>query len=143
MPLEQGRYTIVIFYEHSFKEDKEYPLRLRYGFATLDSEGKTRVVSASNFAHAHEPDKRATDLAREWEDEAARVCGALENKQRRMVRRLVRREGMPGWSARTEEEIDRMGVDDVPSLALGVSSPAEVDELLKALGNSGRLATDA
>ena len=47
---------------------------------------------------------------------------------------------MPGWSARTEKEIDRMGVDDVPSLRIEVSSPAEVDELFKALGKSGRLA---
>lgn len=133
----------MIFYEHIFKEDKEYPLRLRHGFATLDSEGKTKVISASDLAHALEPGTRATELAREWEEEATRVCGALENKQRRMVRRLVRREGMPGWSARTEKEIDRMGVDDVPSLTLEVSSPAEVDELFKALGESGRLATDS
>ena len=125
------------------KEDKEHPLRLRYGFATLDSEGKIQVISASDFAHALESGTQATDLARKWEEEAARVCGALENEQRRMVRRLVRREGMPGWSARTEEEIDRMGVNDVPSLRLEVSSPAEVDELFKALGESGRLATDS
>ena len=39
-PLRQGQYTIVIFYEHNWKEDREHPLRLRYGFATLDSEGK-------------------------------------------------------------------------------------------------------
>jgi hypothetical protein len=134
LPLEQGRYTIVVFCEHSLKEDKEYPLRLRYGFATLDSEGRTQVVSASDFVRALEPDTQATELAREWEAEAARVCGALENEQRRMVRRLVRREGMPGWSARTEKEIDRMGADDVPSLTLEVSIPAEVDELFQGVG---------
>lgn len=98
------------------------------------------MTSASDFVRALEPSPQATELAREWEEEATRVCGALENEQRRMVRRLVRREGMPGWSARTEKEIDRMGVDDVPSLRIEVSSPAEVDELFKALGKSGRLA---
>ena len=40
LPLEQGRYTIVIFYEHSLKEDKGYPLGLPYGFATLDSKAE-------------------------------------------------------------------------------------------------------
>jgi len=126
------------------QEDKQHPLRLRHGFATLDAEGKTQVVSASDFARARlEPGARATELVREWEEEARRVCGILENKQRRMVRRLVRREGMPGWSSRTEEEIDRMGVDDVPSLGLEVSSTAEVDELFGALSKSGRLAVDS
>jgi hypothetical protein len=51
--------------------------------------------------------------------------------------------GDSGWSSRTEEEIDRMGVDDVPSLRLEVSSPAEVDELFGALCKSGRLAVDS
>lgn len=95
------------------------------------------MTSASDFVRALEPSPQATELAREWEEEATRVCGALKNEKRR---RLVRREGMPGWSARTEKEIDRMGVDDVPSLRIEVSSPAEVDELFKALGKSGRLA---
>jgi hypothetical protein len=46
LPLRQGQYTIVIFYEHNWKEDRGHPLRLRYGFATLDSEGKTQVLTA-------------------------------------------------------------------------------------------------
>jgi hypothetical protein len=50
---------------------------------------------------------------------------------------------MPGWSSRTEQELDRMGVDDAPSLRLEVSSLAEFYELLWALSKSGRLATDA
>ena len=98
------------------------------------------MISASDFVRALEPSPRATELAREWEEEATRMCVALENAQRSMVRRLVRREGMSGWSARTERENDRMGLDDVPSLRLEVGSPAEVDELFKALGKSGRLA---
>jgi hypothetical protein len=126
------------------QEDKQHPLRLRHGFATLDAEGKTQVLSASDFARALlGPGARATELVREWEEEARRVCGVLEREQRRMVRRLVRREGILGWSSRTEEEIDRMGVDDVPSLRLEVSSPAEVDELFGALSKSGRSAVDS
>ncbi|GAB7335022.1 hypothetical protein MBLNU13_g06883t2 [Cladosporium sp. NU13] len=142
LPLEQERYTIAIFYEHSLKEDKEHPLRLRHAIATLDSEGRTRVISASDFLHALEPTARATELAREWGEEAARVCGALECEQRRMARRFLVRGGKQGWSARTEKEIDRLGDDGVPSLGLEVSSPAEADELFKALSESRRLATD-
>ena len=138
-----GRYTIVIFYENSLKEDKEHPLRLRYGFATLDSEDKTQVIIAPDFAHAFGSSARATDLAHEWEEEAKRVCGAKENEQRKMARRLVVREGMRGWRARTKKEIGRMGVDDAPSLRPEVSSPTEVDELFKALSKNGRLATEA
>lgn len=93
------------------------------------------MVSASDFAHALEPNARGTDLAPEWE-EAARRYGDLEYQQRRMVRRLVRRDKMPGWSSRTEQELDRMGVDDAPSLRLEVSSTAEVYELFGALGKS-------
>ena len=115
--MDQGRYTIVILYDHSLKADKEHSLRLRHGFATLDAEDNTRVISASDFAHALEPNARGTDLALEWE-EAARVCGDLEYQQRRMVRSLIIRDKMPGWSSRTEQELDRMGVDDAPSLRL-------------------------
>ena len=62
--------------------------------------------------------------------------GDLECQQRKMVRRPVRRDGMPGWSSRTEQELDRMGVDDAPSLRFEVSSTAEVYELFGALGKS-------
>lgn len=53
-----------------------------------------------------------------------------------MVRRLVRRDEMPEWSSRTEQELDRVGVDDAPSLRFEVSSTAEVYELFGALGKS-------
>jgi hypothetical protein len=86
-------------------------LRLRYGFATLDSDGKTQVMSASKSAHAHEPATRATVLVSEFETAAARVCEDLEIGDK--------------------------------SFRLEVSSAAEIDELFKALSQSGRLTTDS
>lgn len=66
-PLQHGQYTIVIFYEHSWTEDRTRPQRLRYGFATLDVGGKTQVLSAEAFACAHEPAAMAAELVKEWE----------------------------------------------------------------------------
>ena len=140
LPLKHGEYTIVIFYEHSWRDDPEHPLRLRYGFATLDAHGKTQVLSASDFAHAYEPAaQKAAALVSEWGLEAGRVCGELERGHRREARRLVRSGGV-GWNYRTDEEIDRMvpGLDAL-GLRLEVSCAAEVDELFGALGKSGRL----
>lgn len=51
--------------------------------------------------------------------------------------------GQRGWVDRTEEEIAQMAVNDVPSFRLEVSSPAEVDELFKALGECDRLAAES
>lgn len=67
----------------------------------------------------------------------------LERSHKRMVRGPVEVEGQ-GYRFLTDEEVDRMiADDDAPSLRLDVSSPAEVDELFKALSKSGRLATDS
>lgn len=73
LPLQQGQYTIVIFYEHSWDNSRERPPRLRYGFATLDAEGKTQVLSAPDFAQAQESAVLAVELVCEWEVEALRV----------------------------------------------------------------------
>lgn len=64
---------------------------------------------------------------------------------------LNQTQGLRTWLAsgrklrgsRTEQELDRMGVDDAPSLRFEVNSPAEVYELFGALGKSRRFATDA
>jgi hypothetical protein len=144
LPLQQGQYTIVIFYEHSYiwEDNPEHPLRLRYGFATLDSDGKTRVMSASEVAHAREPAARAERLVRDMEAAASSVCDDLEFGNKRRARMLVRNGGH-GWVPRSKEELDQMMLDDdSPGLRLEVGCPAEFDELFKALSQSGRMAAD-
>jgi len=145
LPLQQGQYTIVIFYEHNYmwEDDPEHPLRLRYGFATLGSDGKTRVMSASEVAHAHEPAARAEGLVRDMEAVASSVCEDLEFGNKRRARMLVRN-GEHGWVPRPKEELDQMMLNDgSPGLQLEVGSPAEVDELFKALSQSGRIAAES
>lgn len=140
LPLKQGQYTIVIFYEHNWDVDREHPFRLRYGFATLDSEGKTQVLSAPEFAQVHEPVAQAAELAREWEQEASRLSKELERSYIRAVRGPVEVEGR-GYRLLADEEVDRIIADDDASgLRLEESSPAEVDELFGALSKNGRIA---
>ena len=139
-PLQHGQYTIVIFYEHSWTEDHAHPTRLRYGFATLDAEGKTQVLSAPEFAQVYESATQATELAREWEQEALRLNKELERDHLRAVRGPVKVEGR-GYRLLSDEEVDRIiADDDGPGLRLEESSAAEVDELFEALSKNGRLA---
>lgn len=128
MPLSQGEYTILIFYEHSFTDRKEQPARLRYGFATLSAENKTQILSAADVAHAHEPAAQAAKLLQEWAKASSGVCEQLDRGQKRTAYRLEQ-------STNTLEFNGSEPVD----LRLEVCKPAEVDELFEALRNGGRL----
>lgn len=132
--MQQGQYIIVIFYEHSWDNSRERPPRLRYGFATLDSEGKTQVLSAPDFAHAHEPAARAAELIREWEAEVLRVGEELEQGHKNLAKRWA--EAGAEWESDERELLDR---NEPESLRLEVSCSEEVDELSGALSESGRL----
>ena len=72
--------------------------------------------------------------------ESVRCLGARPEEERKMCHE---EKGQRGWVDRTEEEIAQMAVNDVPSFRLEVSSPAEVDELFKALGECDRLAAES
>jgi hypothetical protein len=138
LPLQQGQCTIVIFYEHSWTEHRNRPQRLRYGFATLDAEGKTQVMSAEAFAHAHEPAALAAELVCEWDAEATRIAEELEQGHRDVARKLAKmdRDELSG----EEEWVDGK---EPEGLRIEVSSPEEVDELFEALDKNGRLVCDS
>lgn len=144
LPLQQGQYTIVIFYEHSWTEDRTRPQRLRYGFATLDVGGKTQVLSAEAFACAHEPAAMAAELVREWEGEAARVSEELEKGQRDVARNLASTGGeeLSGEGDWVDEE-EWVDGKEPENFRLELSYAEEVDELFEALDKSGRLVTDS
>jgi hypothetical protein len=137
-PLSHGKYTIVIFYENSQTENKEYPTRLRYGFATLDPNGKTQVLNASDLAHAHEPATQADELLAKFEQDSLRVCEELDKGQKRIAKMDT------FLKTRSSRAIDPTAKDLEPrpdetnDIFLEVSSAAEVDELFGALGQ-GRM----
>lgn len=99
------------------------------------------MLSAEAFARAHEPAARAAEIVREWEAEAARVVGELEEGHRDLARLVAR--------SRTSEEReggkeDEWVNDEEPEgLRLELSCAEEMDELFEALEKNVRLAADS
>lgn len=136
LPLSQGEYTILIFHEHSCTDDADQPARLRYGFATLDAEHKTQVLSAADVAHAHHPAAEAAELLQEWAKASSRVCEQLDRGQKRTAYDTEHSRSGQWSSGANNLEFD--GSEPV-DLGLEVCKPAEVDELFEALRNGGRM----
>jgi hypothetical protein len=136
-PLTQGKYTLVIIHEKSLEESTKQPTKLRYAFATLDSHGKTQVLSTQDLAHAHLPPQEASFLLQTWEKDSLQVCEDLENDQNRLTKRTAGMTGLRDTRVLTKEDL-KPEPDEPCILRLEVSSAAEVDEVFGALGK-GRM----
>ena len=135
-PLSQGRWTIVFVYEHRLQRGKR--LRFRYGFATLDTHGKTRVLDAAAFLREHDPGNLGSKTEAEWEKNAKKLCEDVNREQQEWDEWLARDAASnPGSLLGGPHS----SADDSTPAELGLCSAWEVDELFTGLGNVGRLAS--
>lgn len=77
LPLAHGEWIVVITYEHSWEDSTDEPLRLRYGFASLDASGKTKVLTVADFLKAQGSRYESAEIEANvsvWKQRRLRCC---------------------------------------------------------------------
>lgn len=118
-------------YDASLDEPASPP-RLRYGFASLDDDGRTVVVNTAEFLQRHVKTDDIEELVARWEQEMSQLTEKVNTNRPGTVRMFA------------AHEIIRYELEDLSATA-GLETTLltvdEVDEIFRALDNMGRLAS--
>lgn len=129
-PMVHGEWTIVTSYEASV-DDQTSPPRLRYGFASLDDDGRTVVVNTAQFLQMHMKTDDIEEIVARWEQEMTQLTEKVNKNRPGTMRMLAEHRSTHGLESPS-------GIAGLETTLLAVN---EVDEIFRALDNMGRLAS--